>query len=98
MNQYAISQHHRDQFGEVSLHQIVSKLAEEVGEVSAAVTRLTEERHGEDWRQLALEEIGDVMIVLTALCGYLDGHIDEVGARAQRSFCERTWDIKKGRT
>ena len=96
--QNAMLAHHQDQFGTVSLHQIVSKLLEECGEVAACITRFTECRSGDDWEAKAIREIGDVCIVLTALCGYLGVDFQQVQTEAAERFLAREWAIKKGRT
>jgi len=91
--------HHRSQFGVVSVHQIISKLMEECGEVASDVTRWTEGRPVTGGRpgfdELAVSEIGDVLIVLTALCGYLGADIDKVMETAAEEFLSREWDCIK---
>lgn len=96
-----VLQHHREQFGTVSVHQIISKLTEECGEVASNVTRWTESRRPPEggapgFDELAVAEIGDVLIVLTALCGYLGADVDDVMMTAAESFCSREWNVTKG--
>ena len=89
-----VQDHHYRQFGSVSVHQILSKLTEEVGETASNVTRWTEGRptiDGKQWDDLAICEIGDVLIVLTALCAYLGADIETVLADAVDDFCLREW-------
>jgi len=95
-----IMEHHSEQFGQVNVHQVVSKLLEECGEVAANVTRWTECRAvpvgGEaGWDELAVAEIGDVLIVLTALCGYLGADMDDVMDVAAEAFLRREWGLPR---
>jgi NTP pyrophosphatase (non-canonical NTP hydrolase) len=94
-----VTQHHREQFGTVDLHRLLSKLTEEVGEVASDITRMLEDRipaGGKTWDEMAASEIGDVLIVLTVLCDYLGYRIDDVFKMAAIRFCNRTWNATNG--
>lgn len=50
-----------------SAEQVLNKLAEEVGELTGAITKYREGRTDKDWMAEARAEFGDVMIVMTVL-------------------------------
>jgi NTP pyrophosphatase (non-canonical NTP hydrolase) len=86
-----IADHHLEEFGDVELNVLMVKLMEEVGEVASDVYRFErtwDEHHADN----AVNEIGDVLIVLTMLCNYLNADIETIYKSAAERFLNRTWD------
>jgi len=85
-----IADHHLEEFGDVELNVLMVKLMEEVGEVASEVYRwhrTWDEHHCDN----AVNEIGDVLIVLTMLRHYLNADIETVYKSAAERFSQRTW-------
>ena len=84
-----IADHHYKEFGNVDINVLMTKLTEEVGEVASEVYRwhrTLDEHHCDK----AVNEIGDVLIVLTMLCYYLNADIETVYKAAGERFLNRT--------
>lgn len=90
-----ILQHHREQFGDSTIHQVVTKLCEEVGEVAGAVTRHTEFRDGRSWKPEVCEEIGNVLTILEVIALRFGSDIETILHDGRKRFLERTWDINR---
>lgn len=83
-----IGEHHREQFGDVEISWITTKLGEESGELQAAV--LKHVLHGESSNAIR-QEIGDVLTVLAVIADRFGWDMDQLARESSISFCNRTW-------
>lgn len=86
---------------EKSVHQLLNKVLEELGELSAAQTKLDEKRTDKDWHAERVKEMGDVLITLTVVADRMGinpgvalwdrwfGFMGEGGVRDRRSANHR---------
>lgn len=65
-------QHHREQFGSVSIERLCTKLLEEAGELAGTIIRDTEDRDGHNWKPAVKSELGDVLVALTVIAARYD--------------------------
>ena len=93
-----VLRHHREQFGDSTIHQVVTKLLEEAGELSGAITRHTEFRDGRSWKMDVRLEIQDVLIVLEVIAARFGSDIESLLVDGRNRFLSRTWDINRDRS
>lgn len=86
-----VGRHHLREFGNVPIERLGMKAGEEMGELLGALIRRVERRDGGDWINEIVNELGDVTIVLRALCWNLDVDFDVAADAAVRRFLARTW-------
>ena len=87
--------HHHEQFGPVPIERVGLKLAEEVGELGAAIIRDLEQRDGRHWRREVESELMDCIVVLHVIAGRYGFNLQGLEVDAVNRFCERQWDIIK---
>lgn len=88
-------QHHREQFGNVTVQTLVVKLMEEVGELSGAIIRDLEMRNGKEWTQEINSEMKDVMVVLNVLAARCGIDLPTANNEGVARFLKRSWDVEK---
>lgn len=83
--------HHREQFGSVTLERLGVKLGEEAGEVCGALIRHLELRDGRSWDSEVAREIGHVATVLRVICSRLGRRLEDVINEGDSEFLRRKW-------
>jgi NTP pyrophosphatase (non-canonical NTP hydrolase) len=86
-----IVEHHKAQFGNVPFPLLMLKLTEEVGEVASDIYR-HEATFDEHHLDRAVNEIGDVLTVLTVLASYCGADIETIYKRAAERFTAREFE------
>ena len=88
-----VGSHHKDQFNDAPLSFRGIKLGEEAGEVMGAIVRHLEGRDGRSWTGEIKSEIGDVIVVLAAICYKLDLSLSDIARDGVEKFLSRTWYV-----
>ena len=86
-----VADHHRKQFGRVSVHRMLSKLSEEVGELHGAIIRQDEIRDDRDWTNEIRAELMDVLTVLSVIASHYSINMVDARVEALEYFLTREW-------